>query len=715
MDITKRCDACGHEENAEARFCSNCGGSHFLPPLTHCPVCGAHVAPRQYCSNCGADLQNPSAQVWRICGNCRNPVHITQPSCTHCGASFAPVQQPAAQPVQQPVSQPPKPKKRKNGWVPWVIVVALLGAIGLGVDLFLENNEPQLNVPTTTVTQPSFDRPTRPTLPHLPTQTKPVTTDPKPTQPKPTEPIQTQPKPTEPPVTEPKPTQPKPTQPKPTEPESNIPSIYENNHYLNGIGDGYCETMTGDVVMLFVFVTDPTDGWSSSERSDAEEALLNQLRKLLEESKAYGADLNLYYVFEAATVDLEFDRDQKNWEEAAMAQLGLSDGYKDQRKLEEFYNADQVPVIFLVDEPGRSYAHLYYSGKGFESVVLLEKDYSALRHELCHVFGARDMYFPTETVDAAKAYLPNGIMYGDCRGDIDPLTAFILGWIDELTPEALAFLEATNGLTEEYIEEAKKQDQLTGYGTRYYEGGYYVGYLENGVRHGEGTYYWDSGAVYTGDWVHGDREGTGTMTYDDGAVYKGKWKNDQRNGKGKITYTNGNSYDGQWKDDDFHGTGTYTWKDGSVYKGDWSKGKRSGEGTMTWADGTVYTGKWSKDERNGEGTMTWPSGDKYVGQFKNGYRHGVGTYYYPNGNVFTGDWVDGSRTGKGTLTWADGSWYTGDWVDNQMTGKGERYYASYGTRYVGDFVNGKRHGYGTYYYADGTTWTGYWENDVRVD
>ncbi len=721
MEQTKRCVSCGCEISAEYKFCPNCAGTQFYAAMMRCPACGSSVASGQYCSQCGADMTNPAATVWYTCGNCGNPVHISHPNCMRCGAVLMiPKQAPSqpwiqSQPQIQPTNHPPKPKKRKNKWLlPLVIATIVLNlGIGIGIDAYLKNEYPQLDVPTIG-TQPSFSRPTLPKFPELtrptsgadePSQTRPtdpVATQQKPTQPKPTatKPAvtkPTQPKPTETKPTEPKPTQPKPTQTKPTEaaptePESNIPDTYQKNHYLSAMGDGYCETMTGDIVVIFVFVTDPTDGWTKTEKAEAEEALVEELRTLLGEAESYGVEMSLRYVVTSATVDMEFSRDEHTWQEEAMKQIGFHDGYKDQRKLEEYYDADQVPVVFVVDEPGRSYAYSYRSGKGFESVTILQKDYSSLRHEICHVFGARDMYFPQETVTAAKEYLPNGIMYGDCDGQIDALTAFTIGWLDELTDEALAFLQATNGLTDEYIEEAKKQDQLTGYGTKYYDNGYYVGYMKNGVRHGEGTYYWDSGAIYTGDWVDGEREGTGTMTFADGSVYTGKWKNSKRNGKGKQTYADGGVYDGQWKDDERHGTGTFA-----------------------WADGTVYTGDWSKGERTGEGTMTWTTGDKYVGQFKNGYRHGKGTYYYPNGNEYTGDWVEGERSGKGTFTWADGSWYTGDFVKSQMTGKGERYYASYGTRYVGDFVDGKRHGYGTYYYADGTTWTGYWENDARVD
>ena len=672
MEQTKRCSACGHAAGTDAKFCPNCGGSQFYASTVHCPVCGADVQPGRYCAHCGADLQNPGAQVWRICGNCGNPVHISHTKCMRCGAAYVP-------------SMPQRPqKKRSNAWLALLlipVVLMLLGGICVGVLEYLDNGFPQMNAPHTTVWQdpdrPTFNRPTQPDIPRptaRPTQPWPENTEPLPTEtePEPTSPAQpkpTEPKPTVPKPTEPKPTEPKPTEPKPMEPADNIPTLFQDNYYLSCMGDGYCETMTGEMVVVFLFVNDPTDGWTDSERAEAEPALLNQLRTLLDEANSYGAELNIRYVFTSVTIQSEFNRNSNGWKEEAMTNVGFAAGYQEQWTLEAYYEANNVPVVFLVDEPGRSYATSYRSGKGFESLVICEKDYAALRHEMCHVFGAEDMYFPQVTTDAAKEYLPNGIMYGDCEGNVDALTAFVIGWTDVLTDEAISFLWATNDLTAEDIEEARAQDQLTGYGTKYFDGGHYTGWMVGGTYHGEGTIYWDDGTTYTGSWVNG-----------------------QRDGYGELTSAAGYSYKGYWKNSDFHGTGTYTWPDGSVYTGAWVNNQRHGYGELYSADGFSYKGDWKDDKRNGTGTAT-----------------------YSNGGVYTGEWANGERHGQGTMTWTDGSYYTGAWKNGTQDGKGEYYYAKYGTKYVGDFVGGKRHGWGTYYYADGTTYTGRWENDARVD
>lgn len=624
MQPSKRCRNCGYDSNTDAQFCLRCGSNQFYAPTVICPACGAEVPLSAYCAHCGADLANPGAAVWHSCARCGEPVHITYANCTRCGAPNI-------------LPAPPKPQtKRSYAWLALLLIpIVLLMVVGIGVGMWdaLQNGAPQIHMPQTTTQRiPTDPGNLRPTWPTMPTPTTPSTTQP------------TQPQPTLPTPTEPKPTEPKPTEPALPEPENNIPAIFRDNHYLSSMDGGYCENMTGEMVVLFLFVNDPTDGWSDTEQAEAETALLDELRTLLGEAEAYGAELNISYVFGSVTIETEFNRNSDIWKKEAMLQTGIIGDNQKQSALEDYYNADNVPVVFLVDEPGRSYASMYYLGKGFENVTICQKDYSALRHELCHVFGARDMYFPQETVAAAKQYLPNGIMYGDCEGDVDPLTAFVLGWTEELSDEAIGFLQATNDLTEEYIEQAREQDQLTGYGTRYFDGGYYVGNMLVGVFHGEGTCYWDDGYVYTGTWVHGVREGYGVMTGPDGYRYEGDWKNGQQHGIGTVTFAGGDRYTGDYVEGERHGKGTYTWADGSVYTGDWVHNERTGKGTMTWTDGSYYTGDFKDGQLHGKGERYYAGyGTKYVGDFVNGKRHGWGTYYYADGRVYSGKWENDVR------------------------------------------------------------------------
>ncbi len=62
---------------------------------------------------------------------------------------------------------------------------------------------------------------------------------------------------------------------------------------------------------------------------------------------------------------------------------------------------------------------------------------------------------------------------------------------------------------------------------KYTNGARYVGSVDsNGKRHGQGTYYYTTGAKWTGTWRNGDKHGYGTETSPDGSVRKGNWNCD---------------------------------------------------------------------------------------------------------------------------------------------------------------------------------------------
>ncbi|MCD8215487.1 MAG: hypothetical protein LUC97_07605 [Clostridiales bacterium] len=107
----------------------------------------------------------------------------------------------------------------------------------------------------------------------------------------------------------------------------------------------------------------------------------------------------------------------------------------------------------------------------------------------------------------------------------------------------------------------------------YENGGYYVGEMKDGLRHGWGAMTFDDGDVYEGGWENDIMHGIGTYTYENGTVYEGHFKNNQKSGQGKITYADGAVYEGEWKNDKMNGTGIYTYADGTVISGTWENGE----------------------------------------------------------------------------------------------------------------------------------------------
>jgi len=107
----------------------------------------------------------------------------------------------------------------------------------------------------------------------------------------------------------------------------------------------------------------------------------------------------------------------------------------------------------------------------------------------------------------------------------------------------------------------------------------YVGSFRNGMRSGQGTFFFQNGSEYTGDWKDNQMHGHGQRKYLNGDVYVGQYRYGQRWGgpKGKMKFSCGDLYVGAWESDQFHGSGRYFFKNGTVLEGNFVHGTKSGK------------------------------------------------------------------------------------------------------------------------------------------
>lgn len=67
------------------------------------------------------------------------------------------------------------------------------------------------------------------------------------------------------------------------------------------------------------------------------------------------------------------------------------------------------------------------------------------------------------------------------------------------------------------------------------KGSRYKGYKLNGLRHGQGIFYYQDGGHYEGEWKFNKMNGYGRLYYQsDRLAYEGQWLDDQFHGKGKL-------------------------------------------------------------------------------------------------------------------------------------------------------------------------------------
>lgn len=358
---------------------------------------------------------------------------------------------------------------------------------------------------------------------------------------------------------------------------------------------GNCETLRGDVSILLVFVSDSESSWDPVSRETAERDLCREMLRMMDYAKGYGVSLSLFYGEWDISVAVDVEsNNSEHWEAPVCAAMGFQSLYDLQMALERDWGVASAPVVFVLNKPGRAAAYSSYSEGAEEYLTVYSSEHSTFCHELLHLYGARDYYYPMAVSDAAATFLPDSIMLSG--GTVDELTAYTVGWTKSLGRQAIGFLRATSHLTQKDLDEAAQAEQLTGYGTKYYaDGSVYIGYMEFGTPVGQGEYRSASGNVYKGGF---------------------------QNGK-------------------FHGYGVYTYADGGVFEGYFADGSFHGIGIMTWANGDRYQGEYQNGARTGQGVYWWSMGDRYEGGFQNGKLHGYGTYYYASGSSVSGYWEKG--------------------------------------------------------------------------
>ena len=448
-------------------------------------------------------------------------------------------------------------KKKKN---PLLIILLILAGLWLLSQIYTEETPGE----TTNPTEPYIPQSTAATEPYIP-QTTAAT----------------------------EPYIPQPTTAPPAEMQfPGVPEHLQNHLFLEWRGQGACEYLVGDVVVTMILVSDGESSWSMDEVATLMEEQMVAAEKLEADAARYGTYVNLRLEYLRADVtEILQASEHLQWDDTVLNAAGLP-GYEEVSSyLEAKYGVESAPIFFYLNKMGRSYAQPAMDQGTEYSVVFLKL--ADFRHELNHLFGAKDYYFPQAYQTAAKQIFTSSMMLeGGPEAPVDSLTAYLMGWTDTLSPEAQAFLEQTASVTQEEISQELAEETFTGYTTRTLDYGVYTGDLVGGIFQGTGKLVYNSGDVYEGQWYAGNMHGQGTYRYADGGVYTGGWNNGTFHGQGTLQYADGSVYSGQWENGKISGYGVIRWANGDVYEGEWANNTLNGYGTLTRADGTVTTGTW---------------------------------------------------------------------------------------------------------------------------
>ena len=173
---------------------------------------------------------------------------------------------------------------------------------------------------------------------------------------------------------------------------------YQDHLFVNGKKNGDCKELKGNLLLAVIFVDENGNSWSSAEMETAKKEVYESSERLKREAASYGISIEMNHQFLHGSADQGIKKENQDaWVEQALSSVGFQNKDKVIKNLTSTYSATEAAVLFLVESEGRSFADTVRGNDdGFECVFLYADLGGDYLHELLHVFGARDFYYPDE-------------------------------------------------------------------------------------------------------------------------------------------------------------------------------------------------------------------------------------------------------------------------------------------------------------------------------
>lgn len=234
---------------------------------------------------------------------------------------------------------------------------------------------------------------------------------------------------------------------------------WKENYVISGRNCGNIGKMKGNIQLICVFVNDSHSSWSSSEIEEMYNGLWKDTAYLEAQAARYGTYLKFSSAYFISTVPAN---QEDRWLDYLL-ETQFGSPTHDLAAVENYYarsgGYNDCPMLFYFNKPGRCYSHMatrpYYEHSAEYAVYFpstMSQDRSPA-HELYHLFGAIDLYYPDRVAAAARKHFPKSSMLIGGR-EIDDLTAYLIGWTDRYSQEAVSFLKDIQGVTRDDVDAA---------------------------------------------------------------------------------------------------------------------------------------------------------------------------------------------------------------------------------------------------------------------
>ena len=228
---------------------------------------------------------------------------------------------------------------------------------------------------------------------------------------------------------------------------------------------GSCRRLEGRPYVLVVYLDDNESNWTEEEVKSYQANLIEPALTYIEENaKKWGVFLDIgmgYYAtyghpdrpvkHSSAVEDYNENGSNRDLMEQVARTLGYESVTAMHDAITKHAGTEQVAYVVMVDKGGRSYSVAHYKPEEvvdqhywieysliFSGFTDTSRDSASdtIVHELLHIFGAEDYYYPEGRNALARQYYLTDIML--CNEPdlqyftIEDFTAYTLGWTDEI-------------------------------------------------------------------------------------------------------------------------------------------------------------------------------------------------------------------------------------------------------------------------------------------
>jgi hypothetical protein len=227
-------------------------------------------------------------------------------------------------------------------------------------------------------------------------------------------------------------------------------------------GIGSAKRLSGITHVYHIFCNDAKSSWSPSERSDVLQRMQDGCRFISSESRRHQVGVT-FVDHVGASVRVKGaipEKVQVNhvWTENVIRKAARCAASELVKRTKNGHGTDNVMICLHVNKAALSYNLAFYDNvdRIYEAERMVcfssypdgrETAAATYAHEVLHLFGAGDLYFPydrdVDRKNRAAQLFPNDVMYRvdyDLgRLDVGPYTAFRVGWISRLDPRYEVF------------------------------------------------------------------------------------------------------------------------------------------------------------------------------------------------------------------------------------------------------------------------------------